>query len=162
MVRRTFFSFHYDQDIWRSTIVRNSWVTQDREAAGFWDASLWEDAKRRGDDAIRKLIDNGLKNTSVTVVLIGSQTAGRKWIDYEIIESYNKKKGLLGVYIHNIRDSSRNIDSRGINPFDCIYIGSEENKTLFSQLYPTYDYVNNDGYNNLGYWIESAAQKAGR
>lgn len=162
MVRRTFFSFHYDRDIWRSSIVRNSWLTQDREAAGFWDASLWEEAKRRGDEAIRRLIDNGLKNTSVTVVLIGSQTAGRNWINYEIIESYNKKNGLLGVYIHNIRDSSRNIDSKGRNPFDYVYIGRGENKTLFSQLYPTYDYVNDDGYNNLGYWIERAAQKAGR
>ena len=47
MARRVFFSFHYERDIWRANVVRNSWVTQDREAAGFWDASLWEEAKKK-------------------------------------------------------------------------------------------------------------------
>ena len=35
MPRRTFFCFHYEKDISRCNVVRNSWVTQDREAAGF-------------------------------------------------------------------------------------------------------------------------------
>ena len=35
MARRVFFSFHYDNDITRSMTVRNSWVTQGKEAAGF-------------------------------------------------------------------------------------------------------------------------------
>lgn len=39
MARRVFFSFHYDRDIVRVSQVRNSWVTRDREAAGFWDAA---------------------------------------------------------------------------------------------------------------------------
>lgn len=134
MVRRTFFSFHYDRDIWRSSIVRNSWLTQDREAAGFWDASLWEEAKRKGDEALKKLIQQGLKNTSVTVVLIGNETAERKWVNYEIKESYSKGNGLLGVFIHNIRDSNRYRDNKGRNPFDSIYIGQGANKTFFSRL----------------------------
>ena len=58
MARRVFFSFHYERDIWRANQVRNSWVTQpDRESAGFFDASLWEEAKRKGDAAIKKMID---------------------------------------------------------------------------------------------------------
>ncbi len=162
MVRRTFFSFHYDRDIWRSSIVRNSWVTQDREAAGFWDASLWEEAKKKGDKALKNLIQQGLKNTSVTVVLIGNESAERKWVNYEIKESYSKGNGLLGLFIHNIRDSNRNRDIKGRNPFDNIYIEEGANKTYFSRLYPTYDYINDDGYNNLGNWIEEAARKAGR
>jgi len=162
MVRRTFFSFHYERDNWRSSIVRNSWVTQDREAAGFWDASLWEDAKKKGSEALKKLIQQGLKNTSVTVVLIGNKTAERRWVKYEIIESHNKSKGLLGVYIHNIRDRDRYRDNKGLNPFDSIYIEEGARKTYFSRLYPTYDYINDDGYNNLGNWIEKAATKAGR
>lgn len=162
MVRRTFFSFHYDRDIWRSSIVRNSWITQDREAAGFWDASLWEDTKMKGDEALKKLIQQGLKNTSVTVVLIGNETVERRWVKYEIKESYIKGNGLLGVYIHNIRDSNSDRDNKGRNPFDYIYIGEGATKTYFSRFYPTYDYINNDGYNNLGNWIEEAARKAGR
>jgi MTH538 TIR-like domain (DUF1863) len=47
MARRVFFSFHYERDIWRASIVRNSWVTKpDRQAAGFFDASIWEEAKK--------------------------------------------------------------------------------------------------------------------
>jgi hypothetical protein len=32
----------------------------------------------------------------------------------------------------------------------------------FSCMFPIYDWVANDGYNNLGAWIERAAQQAGR
>ncbi len=97
MARRVFFSFHYERDIWRSSIVRNSWLTHpDREAAGFWDASLWEETKLRGDAAIQRLIDAGLEYTSVTAVLIGSETADRRWVQYELRKSYERGNGLLG------------------------------------------------------------------
>ena len=35
MARRAFFSFKYKQDVSRAMVVRNSWVTQGKEAAGF-------------------------------------------------------------------------------------------------------------------------------
>lgn len=82
MARRVFFSFHYERDIWRAGVVRNSWRTKpDREAAGFFDASIWEEAKKKGDAAIRRMIDDALKNTSVTAVLIGNQTANRDYVN---------------------------------------------------------------------------------
>ena len=162
MARRVFFSFHYDRDIWHANVVRNSWVTQERESAGFWDASLWEKTKKRGDEAIRRLIDEGLKGSSVTAVLIGADTSGRKWVEYEIKESHNNGKGLLGVYIHKIEDVFGNPDSKGRNPFDDFHITENGKKVLLSQIYPTYDWVNNDGYKNFGGWIEEAARKAGR
>jgi hypothetical protein len=74
MVSRVFFSFHYERDMWRARVVRDSWVTQDREAAGFRGTSLWEEAKRKGDDAVRRMIDRALENTSVRAVLIGTGT----------------------------------------------------------------------------------------
>lgn len=157
MARRVFFSFHYERDIWRANVVRNSWLTQDREAAGFWDASLWEEAKKKGDDAIKRMIDKGLEGTSVTVVLIGTETSSRKWVRHEIKESY-RRNGLLGVYIHNIRDNNGHTDIKGDNPFDYIYIDRDGKKVYFSKLYPTYDWVNDDGYNNLGEWVERAAK----
>ena len=43
-----------------------------RASAGWTDASIWEEAERKGDAAIRSLIDAGLKGTSVTAVLIGA------------------------------------------------------------------------------------------
>jgi len=162
MTRRVFFSFHYERDIWRTNIVRNSWVTQDREAAGFWDASLWEEAKKEGDEAIKRMIDEGLKNTSVTVVLIGAKTSGRRWVKYEIKESHNRGNGLLGVYIHNIKDQSGHTDLKGNNPFDNFYIEKNGKKVYLSDLYPTYDWISNDGYDNLGSWVEKAAKAAGK
>ena len=101
MVRSTFFSFHYAPDCWRASQIRNSWVTQDRKSAGFFDSVEWEEVKKKQDSEIEKWIDNQLDGTSVTVVLIGSTTAGRKWINYEITSSHKKGNGLLGIYVHN-------------------------------------------------------------
>lgn len=163
MARRTFFSFHYDRDIWRASIVRNSWLTKDdREDAGFWDASLWEEAKKKGDDAIKNMIDEALKGTSVTAVLIGKETSGRDWVRYEVQASHDKGNGLLGIFIHNIKDNDGNTDSAGDTDFGPIGEDDDGNPVYFSDLYLTYDWVDDDGYNNLGEWVEHAAQAAGK
>lgn len=162
MARRVFFSFHYERDIWRASVVRNSWLTQkDREEAGFWDASLWEDAKKKGDEAIKKMINKALEGTSVTVVLIGAETNGRKWVRYEIRKSYKKGNGMLGVYIHKIKDNNGLTDIKGSNQFGEIGQDENGNGIYFWQLFPTYDWVDNDGYKNFGNWVEKAAKKAG-
>lgn len=104
MARRVFFSFHYQNDIFRVNQIRNSHVVEGCAAAGFQDASLWEEAKRKGDAAIKDLIDQGLINSSVTVVLIGEQTAQRRYVTYEIEKSIARGNGLLGIHIHNIKN----------------------------------------------------------
>jgi hypothetical protein len=162
MARRTFFSFHYERDAWRAGQVRNSWVTQDRESAGFWDAAAWEEVKRRGDDAIHKWIDDQLKGTSVTVVLIGAETSQRKYVGYEITASHKKGNGMLGIYIHNMKDSNQRTDTMGANPFANWHVERDGRKVLLSEIYPTYDWVNDNGRTNIGTWIEAAAKKAGK
>ena len=160
MAWRVFFCFHYERDIWRANVVRNSWVTQpDRDAAGFWDASLWEHAKRLGDDAVRHLINEGLKNTSVTVVLIGAQTAERRWVKYEITQSYKLGHGLLGIYIHKIEGRHGRTDTRGPTPFNRAY--AIDRRVVFISA-PVYYWFRDAGYDNVGRWIESAARAAGR
>ncbi len=116
MARRVVFSFHYQRDVWRANVVRKSGEFIGTAAAGFQDASLWEEAKRKGDAAIKKLIDDNLENTSVTCVLIGAKTAGRKYINYEIAQSIARGNGLLGVHIHNIEDNDGNTDTKGEVP----------------------------------------------
>ena len=104
MARRVFFSFHYEIDIQRASQVRNSWVTKpDREAAGFWDAAAWEEVKKKGEGAIERWIDKQLEGTSVTVVLIGAETSERRYVQYEINESWDKGNGLIGTYVHNLK-----------------------------------------------------------
>lgn len=162
MVRRVFFAFHYERDIWRANQVRNCWVTKDREEAGFFDASLWEEAKIRGDEAIKRIIREGLENTSVTAVLIGAETSTRPYVDYEITESYNRPNGLLGIYINNLEDRNQRTDPRGVNPFSKFHIMKDGRTTYLSEIYPVYDWKLNDGYNNFATWVEAAARAAGR
>ena len=162
MARQTFFSFRYKNDNWRANIVRNSWVTQEKISSGFFDSAEWEEVKKKTDSAIEKWIDEQLKGTSVTVVLIGSDTAGRKWINYEIKSSYKKGNGLLGIYIHNCKDKNGNTSTKGVSPFSNIYITENGVKKYFSEIYPVYDWVNDDGYTNMGKWIDKAAKAAGK
>ena len=147
MARHVYFAFHYQRDIWRVNVVRNSNVVQGFESAGFIDYSLWEEAKKQGDEAIKRLINNRLVGTTVTVVLIGAKTAEREYVDYEIQRSWNKKNGLIGVYIHNIEDRYGTRDSKGADPF----AGYTSIKT--------YDWINDDGYNNLGDWVDAAYER---
>ena len=163
MARRVFFSFHYERDRWRAEIVRNSWVTKpNREAAGFWDAAAWEEVKEKGEEAIKRWIDKQLEGTSVTAVLIGTETSTRKYVEYEIIQSYQKGNGLLGIFIHNIKDESQRTEPKGENPFNHIYIEKNGRRIFFSEIYRTYDWIADKGYENLGNWVETAARDAGR
>jgi hypothetical protein len=162
MARRAFFSFHYERDNWRAGQVRNSWVTKDRESAGFWDAAAWEEVKKKGKDAIEKWIDGQLTGTSVTVVLIGAETSEREYVGYEIKQSHGKGNGMLGIYIHNMKDVNSRTDTKGKNPLANWHIEKDGRKILLSDIYPAYDWVNDDGRTNMGNWIEAAAKKAGR
>lgn len=151
MARRVFFSFHYERDIWRASQVRNSWVTKpDREAAWFWDAASWEEVKKKGDEAIKRWIRDQLNGTSVTVVLIGTETSERKYVQYEIEQVWERGNGLIGVYIHNMKDKNGKTETKGEDPF--VKMGYKNIRT--------YDWVQDDGYKNLGDWIEAAYQRA--
>ena|SRR5665213_3115939 len=160
MARKTFFSFHYDNDVWRANIVRNSWVTQD--TAGFVDHASFEEVEKKGKAAIQKWIDDQLVGTSVTVVLIGTETSNRDYIKYELQKSYAKGNGLLGIYIHQIKDRFGRTSVKGSNHFGEIGKDAQNKSVYFSSTYDCYDWVDNDGYNNLATWIEKAAKAAGR
>jgi hypothetical protein len=162
MARHVFFSFHYQRDIVRASQVRNSWVTKDRTTAGFWDAASWEAVKRQGGAAIEAWIERQLAGTSVTVVLVGAETASRKYVLHEIQRSCALGKGLLAVRIHNLRDFSDRTDVPGPNPLDQLWYDRPGGRQYLSQMYWTFDYVSDDGYNNMNSWIEAAAKAAGR
>lgn len=124
MARKVFFSFHYERDIWRTNVVRNSGVVEGTAAAGFYDASLWEEAKKKGDTEVKKLIDKGLVGTSVTAVLIGAETARRKFVNYEIEQSIARGNGLLGIYISGIKDQNGKTDVQGVAPAGLLKAGA--------------------------------------
>jgi hypothetical protein len=149
MARRTFFSFHYQRDIWRVNQIRNIPNVTRCAAAGFQDASLWEEAKKKSDAAIQRMIDNALIGTTVSVVCIGAKTAGRHFINYEINQSIERGNGIVGIKIHHLKDTpTGETDTEGIAP-----------PKLTSNGYKIYKYTNVD---DLAKWIEEAAKAAGK
>lgn len=156
-MRKVFFSFDWD-DVWRANVVRYSRITKDScEAAGFIDVADIEGVKKKTSQAIKIWIDQQLKGTSVTCVLIGSRTADSKWVKYEIEESIKKGNGLLGVYIHNI-SVPRVFSQKDLN--GCTPPPRGENPITVPCL--CYDWSDGCGYHNLGHWIELTAKQAGR
>src|SRR5258708_941311 len=120
MAKRVFFSFHYQDVIdFRANVVRQHWLTKpDREVAGFFDASVWESAKKTNPAAVKRLIHSGLDGTSVTCVLIGSQTYVRPWVRYEIMKSFRKGNGILAVHINSITGKDQRTKPQGPNPLE--------------------------------------------
>lgn len=96
---------------------------------------------------------------SLSVVLIGSETAKRPWVRHEIVQSWNRGNGIVGVWIHNIKNQDRMTDVAGANPLDYFKL---PDGTLLSSVCKTYDSVLNDGRNNLGKWVEEAFQARAR
>lgn len=158
MARRVFFSFHYERDVRRIQQVRNSWVIREKGAAQpFYDAAEFEEAKRQAG-GIEQWIEEQLKGCSVTAVLFGAETYNREWVKHEIKRSFQLKMGILAIDIHNIRDPLSGADVPGRNPLEHWRDGDRQ----FTSIYRTYDWIRDDGYNNISGWIEQAARAAGR
>ena len=160
MARRVFYSFHYIPDSWRASQVRNIGVVEGNKPASDND---WETVKKGGDAAIQKWIDDQLDGRSCAVVLIGKDTAKRKWINYEIHTSWNASKGVVGIYIHNLKDSAQKQSTKGANPFSHITM-KRDNKSL-SSIVKAYDPPYTDSAqaykhisDNLNTWIEEAVR----
>ncbi|NPU92123.1 MAG: TIR domain-containing protein [Gammaproteobacteria bacterium] len=118
MTRRAFFSFHYQPDVWRVWNVRNSWVVKpsDEQVDGFFDSSVFEASKRQNDESLKRFLREGLKKSSVTCVLAGTQTWSRRWVRYEIVQSVLKRNGLLTVDIHGVKNKEGITAAKGANP----------------------------------------------
>ena len=136
MARRSFYSFHYTPDNWRAAQVRNIGSVEGNKPATDND---WEEITSGGDDAIKQWIAGQLKGRSCTIVLVGQNTAKRKWINYEIVQSWNDGMGVVGIRIHGLKDSEGYIASAGGNPFDHLTYGKEENKEKLSEIVKCYN-----------------------
>jgi hypothetical protein len=130
VARRTFFSFHYKPDVTRANVVKNCWVTQDREDAGFFDSSAFERAQRTNDDALKTFLNKEMDGSSVVCALVGAETAKRRWVRYEIQRGIWETKGLLGVRVHSIKNLQQQITFAGPNPFDLLGVYTE-NQSIY-------------------------------
>ena len=110
-----FYSFHYDKDNWRVQQVRNIGAIDNTGSVA---AQEWEPVRYKTESAIKEWIDQQMSYKRAVVVLIGAETATRKWVKYEIQRAWNLKKPLLGIRIHGLKGRSGNTATRGANPFE--------------------------------------------
>jgi MTH538 TIR-like domain (DUF1863) len=123
MARKVFFSFHFDADFWRTQQVRNINALEGNPLAT---PNNWEAIKRQGDAAIQNWIEKEMAGRSCAVVLIGRETAHRKWVNYEIVKAWNDKKGVLGIRVHKLLGQDSRPSTAGPNPFDFVNLGQNK------------------------------------
>jgi hypothetical protein len=160
--RRVFYSFHFDNDVMRTQQVRNIGVIEGNVLVS---ANEWETA-RKTSGGIEKWIDDNMKYKSCVVVLVGTETANRPWVQHEIKKGWNDGKGLLGIYIHNLKDpryantllSQSGKCSQGANPFDLFTInnGAIRLSAKVKCYNPNTADPYNDIANNIENWVEEA------
>ena len=156
--RQVFYSFHYNPDNWRASQVRNIGIVEGNRPAS---DNAWETIKRGGDRAIKKWIDDQMRYRSCTVVLVGSETANRSWINYEIVKSWNECKGVVGIHIHGLKDRFGFTSRKGINPFDFIDYGNTGMK--LSSIVKCYDppgWTSNEVYSSISENLSWAVEEA--
>ena len=158
MARKVFFSFHFNNDFWRTQTVRNMGSLEGQTIAT---ANRWEELKQTSDRAVRNWIDVNMKGKSCLVVLNGSQTAGRKWINYEIKKAWEDGRGVLGVHINKLLNANGQPDARGSSPFAPIVANGMSLSGIPPLKIPsgtdskqTYASIST----NIGDWIEEAIE----
>jgi hypothetical protein len=152
--RQIFYSFHYDNDVFRVQLIRNIGALEDNKPVSHND---WETVKKGGDKAIEKWIDDNMKYRSCVVVLIGEETAKRPWVKYEIKKAWQDGKGLLGIHINNLKDPKTGTCSKGTNPFDQFtFKDSNGNVKTVPCKSPSSTDAYNDIKNNIEAWVEEA------
>ena len=159
--RQVFFSFEYDADAWRANQVRNMGIVD--QSSTFSDND-WEKVKG-SEQAIKRWINSQLKMRSCLIVLIGETTFTRPWVDYEIQKAYELGKGIVGVYVHKLKDNDGNQSERGLNPLDFNYTDDWEPLSKYVRTFDsrriTSTYVYRDIEDNLSDLIEDAIENAG-
>jgi len=156
--RQVFYSFHYKPDYWRAAQVRNIGIIEGNKPAT---DNEWEEITSADDNAIKRWINEQIKYRSCTIVLVGNKTANRKWINYEIVKSWNDDMGVVGIYIHGLKDSDGYISNKGENPFDYITYGDTGKKlSAIVKCYNPSGENSKERYDWISKYISRAVEEA--
>jgi hypothetical protein len=151
--RQIFYSFHFKNDVMRVQQIRNIGALEENKPVSHQD---WETVKGNGDKAIEKWINDNMNNRSCVVVLIGSETSTRPWVEYEIRKAWSEGRGVLGIHINNLKCPNNGTCSKGDSPFDKIVF--KKNGIVVNP--PCKTPKSSDAYNdikeNIEAWIEEA------
>src|SRR4051812_32605419 len=100
--RKVYFSFHYEDVTLAAQIRKCDVCFDEKKKQSFGDWADWESIKKASPAQIKRWIRDQMKGASVTVVLIGSETATREWVKFEIEESVKNNIGLVGIHLNNM------------------------------------------------------------
>ncbi|MCA1838808.1 MAG: TIR domain-containing protein [Actinomycetota bacterium] len=156
MAKKAFYSFHYAPDSWRASQVRNVGAVEGNQPVS---DNEWESITGKGDAAIRAWINGQMSGRSCAVILVGQATAGRKWINYEIQKAWEDGKGVVGVYIHNLKNASGSQAAEGRNPFDGLSVNGTKLSSIvkaYNPPYTTSTYVYDHIKSNIESWVDEA------
>lgn len=160
MARHIFQSFRFSYDWWRVQALGQIGAIEGQRVLSSND---WETVQRQGDRAIQRWIDKQMKGRSCVVVWIGSATAGRRWVNYEMKKGWADGKGVVGIRIHRLKNSKGKQNSKGGNPLAGVTVQTRSGSKLLSSVAKTYDppYTDSaDAYRyirrNIEKWIEEA------
>lgn len=161
MARSSFVSFHYQNDYWRVQQVLRMGAIEGQEILP---AQNWEAVKARGKQAVKDWIDKEMAYKGAVVVLIGSETASREFVQYEIKKAWSSKKPLVGIRIHGLQDSSKRTARAGANPFS--QFGFSDSSKTYADYVPVFDPTGADSTkvyasikDNLDSWIGRAYRR---
>lgn len=158
MIRQVFYSFHYKPDAFRVSQVRQIGALEENKPASDND---WEKIVGGGKSAIKKWISGQLYGRSCTIVLVGEHTANRKWINYEIVQSWNASMGVVGIRIHGLKNTDGYVSNIGNNPFN--YITLESTNKKLSSIVKCYNPVGTNSklrYKWISMHLSNAVEEA--
>jgi hypothetical protein len=156
VAKKCFLSFYYKADNWRVQQVKNMGAIDEQPILS---ANGWEEIKKKGDAAIKAWIESNMSGRKCLIVLVGTQTSGRRWVKYEIKRACEKGIGVLGIYIHNLKDAEGKQSRKGNDPFAGVTV-DDKNVSSFAKMYDppystsqnVYDYISE----NVPSWIDKA------
>lgn len=152
--RQVFYSFSYADDVFRVQQIRNIGVLEGNPPVS---PNQWEQIKQSGKEAVKRWIDENMKYKSCIVVLIGSHTASRPWVQYEIKKAWDEKKPVVGIYIHNLNCPRNGKSRKGANPFDFLYAQSGQKLSSMIEVHdPSVINTYSDIARNIEYWVSKA------
>lgn len=154
MAKKCFLSFHYAPDCWRVQMIKQIGAIEEQPLLT---TNKWEEVKKGGDDAIKKWIDDNMKDKSCLIVLVGEKTAGRRWVKYEIKKAWEKGMGVMAIHIHKLENSVGEQAKKGGDPFDGLTANGEAVKgKIYDPPFQTSKYVYNHIAENIDDWVQAA------
>lgn len=161
MARSIFASFYYDGDADRvQQVLKMGAIEGDSLVV----AQDWESVKYRTDAAIEKWIHAQMLRKNAVVVLVGSETASRKWVEYEIRKAWDDRRPLVGIRIHGLKGLNGRTSSRGANPFSKVTLKDGTRLDSRITLHDPAGAASTDVYKNISdnidSWIANAKKRA--